>query len=71
MADAGGHIHHIDLYGESYEQNASPIVIYRKTNGGETTTIIGMQESGKAIFPGGKLITDESPEDFEDDGSIA
>jgi hypothetical protein len=41
-----------------------PLIIYRQIKeGGETTTVIGLQESGKAIFPGGKLITDESPED--------
>ena len=45
-----------------------PVIIYTKTKGAEiSTTMIGLQESGKAMFPGGKLITDESPEDYDDD----
>jgi len=50
------------------EDAAYPVTIYKKTIGAETnTTMIGLQESGKAMFPGGKLITDESPEDYDDD----
>lgn len=47
---------------------AYPVTIYKQIIGAETnTTMIGLQESGKAMFPGGKLITDESPEDYDDD----
>ena len=50
------------------EANYPPVRIYTKTKGAEiSTTMIGLQESGKAMFPGGKLITDESPEDYDDD----
>ena len=50
------------------EDAAYPVTIYKQIIGADTnTTMIGLQESGKAMFPGGKLITDESPEDYDDD----
>lgn len=50
------------------EDATHPVIIFKKIIGVETnTTMIGLQESGKAMFPGGKLITDESPEDYDDD----
>jgi hypothetical protein len=50
------------------EDGQHTVIIYKMTKGAEiSTTMIGLQESGKAMFPGGKLITDESPEDYDDD----
>jgi hypothetical protein len=58
----------LEASSQPVEDAAYPVTIYKKTIGAETnTTMIGLQESGKAMFPGGKLITDESPEDYDDD----
>jgi len=65
-------IHHPGSLTQRQNEVSPPIIIYRQSNArAETTTVIALQESGKPIFPGGKLITDESPEDFEDDHSLA
>ena len=45
----------------------NPIVIYRTSTNNQN---IGMQESGKASFPGEKIITEESPEFDRDDEEI-
>jgi hypothetical protein len=48
----------------------NPAAIYRSAKDAQMRSEIGLQESGKATFPGEKVITDESPEFDRSDEEI-